>query len=372
MLGPILVGTVVTASVYLLITPYYTSSVKFITPPPPQSVGAGALSALGFQGFGGGGGFGASLRNPTDIYLAFMTSNRLRDVVIEKYNLKDKFPGKSKDEIRAAVGAQAEVKIGRDGIITVEVTDKNPQRAAEMANLYPFLLQEMMTEYGVTEANARKAFLKKQVDQMRISIRAQEAELKQTGMNVDMLKLDMGSSVAEMANLKSAITSQEIRLRSLSSYLASTAPDYKLAQSELVSLRVQLQNVENSHKKQPGSSSYPEKYRSYLYDLQLLENLIKQSELAQIDANKEDMWIQVMDPAEPASRKSGPSYRNALIISVLVSGLILLVWVYFRFGLQRAKTHHPDLRNKIEHLGESWRKVWRLPFFSKRKAQSSH
>lgn len=356
-IAPLLIGTLTTALVYFVVVPRYTSTVRFIAPQPPQSVGAGALSALGLQGLGGG--IGASLRNPTEIYLAFLSSNRVRDALIAAHQLADAYPGSSKDEVRAAVGAQAEIKLGRDGIMTVEVTDKSAQRAADMANQYPVLLQKMMTEYGVTEATARKLFLSKQVEQMRVSIREQEAELKQTNMSIDMLKLDMGSSVAEVANLKSAISGQEIRLRSLSSYLAPTAPDYRLAESELNALRIQLKKVESMKAKQPNTSTYPEKYRSYLYDLQLLENLIKQAELAQIDASKEDLLIQVMDPAEPAPRKSGPSYRNTLIISTLASGFLLMFWVYLKFGLQCARRSHPDVARKLDSLTQSWRNVWR-------------
>lgn len=358
LLGPLLVGALVTALVYTLVTPRYTSIVKFIAPQPPQSFGSGALNALGLQGLGGG--IGATLRNPTDIYVAFMASNRLRDALIAKFNLADQYPGKSKDEIRQAVGDQAEIKLGRDGIVTVQVTDKSPQRAADLANLYPVFLQEILTDYGVTEASSRRAFFSKQVEQMRVNVRAKEAELKQTGMSADMLKLDMGSSVAEITNLKGAITGQEIRLRALASYLAPTAPDYRLAEGELSSLRAQLRKVEEAHKQQPGNSSYPEKYRSYLYDLQLLENLIKQAELAQIDASKEDMVVQVMDPAEPAARKSGPSYRNAMIISTLVSGFLLLIWVYVSFGIQRARSNHPDAKKKLDQLAQSWRKAWKF------------
>jgi uncharacterized protein involved in exopolysaccharide biosynthesis len=94
--------------------------------------------------------------------------------------------------------------------------------------------------------------------------------------------------------------------------------------------------------------------------LQLLENLIKQAELAQIDANKEEILVQVMDLAEPAPSKSGPSYRNTLIISILLSGFMLLVWVYLRFGVRRARASHPLVNEKIDLLAQSWRNVWRI------------
>lgn len=355
---PLLIGGVVTVSVYLLVTPRYTSTVKFITPQAPQSVGAGALSALGLQGLGGS--IGSALRNPADIYGAFLVSNRVRDGIIDQYKLMELYPDSIREDVREIVGNQVEIKIGRDGIMTVSVIDKNPQRAADIANQYPVLLQDMLAEYAVNEANVRRDYFIKQVKQMREKIKLQEMELKQTGVSADMLKLDMNSSVGEIANLKAAITSQEIRLRSLTAYLAPTAPEYKLVQGELNSLRSQLQKVENTHTQQQGSSNYPDKYRSYLYDLQLLENLIKQAELAQIDANKEEVLVQVMDPAEPASRKSSPSYRNALIISTLVTGVVLLFWIYLRFGLQRIRANHPTLSEKLHLLSLSWSNVWRV------------
>jgi uncharacterized protein involved in exopolysaccharide biosynthesis len=356
---PLLIGVVATLLVYFFVHPRFTSVVKFVAPQPPQSVGAGALSALGLQGLGGG--IGASLRNPTDIYLAFMSSNRIRDGIIDQFNLTEQFKGLTRDEMRSAVGSQAEIVIGRDGIVTVSVTDKNPQRAADIANQYPILLQDMLADYAVNEAKLRRSYLIKQVDQMREKIKKQEMDLKQTGLSGDMLKLDMNSSVSEIANLRSAIAAQEIRLRSLASYLAPAAPEYRLAEGELNSLRSQLRKVENAHTQQSSSnSSYPDKYRSYLYDLQLLENLIKQAELAQIDANKEEILVQVMDLAEPAPSKSGPSYRNTLIISILLSGFMLLVWVYLRFGVRRARASHPLVNEKIDLLAQSWRNVWRI------------
>lgn len=355
-LGPLLVGGVVTLLVYFLAAPRFTSTVKVIIPQPPQSLGAGALSALGLQGLGGG--IGATLRNPSDIYRSFLSSNRVRDELIKRHDLSARFKGQTKDQSRESLGRQVEIVLGRDGIMTIAFTDTDPQRAADIANSYPVLLQEMLAEYATTEASLRRNYFKKQVEEMRGKIKQQEIDLKQTGLSVDMLKLDMNTSVSEITNLKTAITSQEIRLRALAAYLAPTAPEYKLAQGELNSLQSQLRKVESTRTSQNDESSYPEKYRSYLYDLQLLENLIKQAELAQLDANKDDVLVQVMDAAEPAQRKSGPSYRNTLLITALITGFLLLIGVYSRFGIQRARHNHPEVSRKFDSLRQAWSRVW--------------
>lgn len=356
---PLLVAALTFAAVYFLVQPRYTAKVRFIAPQPPQSLGSGALSSLGLQGLGGGG-LGLTSRNPAEIYVAFMASNRLKDILIDRFDMQNRYKGQAKDDIRDAVGNAAEVMLDKSGMVTVEFTDTNPKVAAAAANTYPEVLQDMLTEYAVSEASLRRDYFSKQIVVMREKVQKQEAELKQIGLSTDILKLDLNSAIGEISSLRAAITSQEIRLRSLAAYLAPSAPEYRLALGELASLRAQLQKAESEQSTAQKSSSYPDEYRAYLYNLQLLETLIKQNELAEIDASKESVLVQIVDRAEIPEIKSGPSLRNAVLIAGLATGFLCLVLVYFRFGMQRAKQHHPELAEKHAALSASWRNAWRF------------
>ena len=66
------------------------------------------------------------------------------------------------DNVRITVGK-------KDGLITVEVDDKSPQRAADMANQYVDELRRMTSTIAVTEAQQRRVFFEHQLQQTKTS-----------------------------------------------------------------------------------------------------------------------------------------------------------------------------------------------------------
>lgn len=360
--APLVVAIIITVFVYLIVPEKYTATVRFIAPQPPQSMGAGALNALGLQGLGGAG-IGFNVRNPVDLYISFMTSNRLRDAIIERYGFNTRYKKMLKEDIREEIASASNVVAEKSGMIIVKFTDIDPKIAASAANSYPEILQSMITEYSIKEATIRHEYYSKQLVDLREKVKRQEAELKRTGFTSDLLKLDIGSTGSEIASLKNAITSQEIRLRTLSTYLSSQSPEYRHAQNELNSLKIQLQKTENKNYENDNdknnSKNYPEEYRNYRYNLQLLENLVKQAELASIDSKKDNSIVQVVDVAEIPEIKSSPSLLFTMIISTILTGIFLFINLYFQFGFKRALAHHPELRDKFSGLAQSWNKTWR-------------
>jgi tyrosine-protein kinase Etk/Wzc len=220
----------------------------------------------------------------------------------------------------------------------------------------------LMAEFSIEEAKSRREYYLEQTAELKTKIQMMESELKSTGMNVDVLKLDMGSLVAEVANLKASISSAEIRLRSMQSYLATTAPEYKLALSERDSLQLQLDKLQQAKPVQAQDDKYQEKFRDYVYNLELVGLLSKQAELAQFDANKNEVHLQVLDVAEPAERKSGPSYRNTLLLTTVISGFLLLIFVFIRHAF-RSAAQDQQMAAKFKRLRSSLRRV----FFGQRK-----
>lgn len=358
---PLVLGILATALVVVLVKPTYESRTRFLAPQPPQGIGAGALSSLGIQGLGGG--LGATLRNPSDIYVSFMNSNLLRDVIIEKFELDKEFKENTKDQIRDILAKKVNIALSKENILTVDVTDYSSQRAADIANAYPIELRKIIANFGVEEATTRRNFFAKQVSDLKIKIQFLESELKSTGVNVDVLKLDMSASVAEIVNLKASISATEIRLRSMQSYLATTAPEYKLVAAELNSLQMQLDKLQKTQAVPIKDDTYQEKFREYVYNLELVGLLSKQAELAQFDANKNEVHLQVLDVAEPAERKSGPSYRNTLLLTTVISGFLLLIFVFIRHAF-RSAAQDQQMAAKFKRLRSSLRRV----FFGQRKA----
>jgi uncharacterized protein involved in exopolysaccharide biosynthesis len=70
-------------------------------------------------------------------------------------------------EARTALERATQITSGRGGIITVEVTDQDAKRAAELANGYVEELSKLTNVLAVTEASQRRLFFERQLTQAK-------------------------------------------------------------------------------------------------------------------------------------------------------------------------------------------------------------
>ncbi|MFM7000906.1 MAG: Wzz/FepE/Etk N-terminal domain-containing protein, partial [Limnohabitans sp.] len=195
-LGPLAVGFLV-LGISFVIAPTYTASLKFLPPQQQQSAAASMLASLG--GLGGLAGAAAGLKNPGDQYLAYLKSNSLQDALIERFQLMDRYGSKYKVDTRAALTANARAASGKDGLISLEVDDKDPQFAADLANAHVEELSKLLSRLAVTEAQQRRLFFEKQLNQAKDKLTAAEQALKATGISDSVLKSNPASAVAGVA-----------------------------------------------------------------------------------------------------------------------------------------------------------------------------
>jgi uncharacterized protein involved in exopolysaccharide biosynthesis len=143
-------------------------------------------------------------------------------------------------------------------------------------------------------------------------------------------------------------------------YLAETAPDFKLAMSELSNLRAQLAKQEKDSPATVGKATtegdYITKYREYKYHETLFELFSKQFELAKVDEAREGAVIQVLDAAEAPERKAKPKKAMIAIIATLASGFALLLFVFIRQALSNAG-QDSESAQKMAQLKKSWRRA---------------
>ena len=92
---------------------------------------------------GGMGGAAASLlglKSPGDLYIGILKGDTISDRMIQRFDLRNYFKSSpsSKDpyieSLRKALSAMSDISTGKDGLIKIEVTDKDPKKASEMAN----------------------------------------------------------------------------------------------------------------------------------------------------------------------------------------------------------------------------------------------
>jgi uncharacterized protein involved in exopolysaccharide biosynthesis len=313
------------------------------------------LASLG--SLGGLAGAAAGLKNPADQYIAYMKSNALKDALIERFKLMERWKAQTRTDARAGLEG-VRIASGKDGLMSVEVDDKDPQFAADLANAHIEELQKLLGRLAVTEAQQRRLFFEKQLLKAKENLTASEQALKATGISDSVLKSNPASAVAGVAALKAQITAQEVKVGAMRGYLAETAPDFKLALSELANLRAQLskQDKDETATGKAGQGDYISRYRDFKYHETLFELFAKQYEIARVDEAREGAVIQVLDAAQPPERKSKPKKALIAIIATLATGFALLLFVFVRQALRNAGGD-AETAGKVAALKSSWRRA---------------
>ena len=338
-LAPLAAGLLALAYTYTQ-APTYTATTKFLPPQQQQSAAATMLQNIGpiAGGMAGGivGGLGPRV-NPGDLYVTFLNSQRVRDIVIERLKLQERYKTEHAEDTRRELAQKVMVTNGKDGLVGIVVNETDPQFAATLANTYVVALRTMLTNFAVTEAQQRRVFFEGQLAETKDNLIKAEQALKASGISGNTLKTTPASAVDQVAKLKAAITAQEIKLASMRGYLTESAPEFKQAMLELSALRNQLAGMGAEERTgNSGEGDYISKYRSFKYYETLLELFTKQYEVARVDESREGAIIQVLDVAEPPARRSSAKRAQIATVTAVGVGILLLIFVFLREALNKA------------------------------------
>ena len=333
-MGPLAAG-LTALGITLLIAPTFTASTTVLPPQQAQSGAASALASLGsLAGLAGGA---AGISSPGERYVALMQSVTLSDRIVEQFKLMEVYEEKFRVDARKELASNVRITLGKkDGLLTVEVDDKSPQRAADIANRYVDELRRITGTLAVTEAQQRRAFFERQLQQSRDRLVGAQQALQASGFNAGALKSEPKAAAEAYARLKAETTSAEMRLQILRGTMADGTAEVRQQQTLLTGLREQLARTEHASDNS-GGPVYVGKYREFKYQETLFELYARQFELARADESREGALIQVVDPATPPEKKSKPKRAIIAIATTLASLLALLAFVLVRYSLRRPR-----------------------------------
>jgi len=360
LLGGSLLAGLLALAVSFAITPTFTASTTFM---PPQQQASGAASLLQSLGsLGGLAGAASGLKNPVDQYVAFLKSRSVQDALIDRFDLTQRYEQKYRQNTAKALDTIARVKSGKDGLISVEVDDRDPQFAATLANAHVEELGKLLSRLAVTEAQQRRLFFEKQLSATKDKLVKAEQALRSTGVSASVLKSSPAAAVEGVAKLKAAIAAQEIKLASMRGYLAESAFEFKQAQAELAAMRAQMSKLESGDSAplaMDAGGDYITKYREFKYFETLFELFSKQYEIARVDESREGAVIQVVDVATPPELKSKPQKAIIAVLAAVATGFVLLLFVFIRQAL-RSSGSDPATAEKLQRLRSALRRALKI------------
>jgi uncharacterized protein involved in exopolysaccharide biosynthesis len=346
LLGSLAVGLLALGLSYLE-APTFTARTTFLPPQQQQSAAASALAALGpLAGLGGAAG---SMKSPADQYVALLQSETVADRIVDRFGLMKVYEARYRFEARRKLAASVHIGVGKkDGLISVEVDDHDPQRAADMANRYVEELRVLTGSLALSEAQQRRAFFESQLTQTRDALQRAQQTLQASGFTEGALKAEPRAAADTYAALRGEATAAEVQLQILRRSLTDSAPEVQQQLARLSGLRSKLAQLEATTPQGAGAD-YVGKYREYKYQETLFDMFARQFELAKLDESREGALIQVVDPARPPEWKSRPQRAMTTVVATLGALFLLVVYLVasHAWGVARRQ---PRIANKLAQM----------------------
>jgi tyrosine-protein kinase Etk/Wzc len=345
---PVVAGLLALA-VSFLITPAFMASAKIMPPQQQQSTAAALLGSLG--GLAGAAG-AAGLKNPADQWIGLLKSRTIADAMVARFDLRTRYDSEFQFQARNALAGSTSINAGKDSLITIEVIDKDPKMAAEMADAYVEELQKISKTLAVSEAAQRRLFFEGQLNDAKKNLVEAETTLRASGVNASILKTNPEAAVGAIAQIKAQIASAEVQLSVMRGYLNSGSSEMQRALTELSSLRAQLTKADqkDSAADAASGSDYVGKYRNFKYYETLFELMARQYELAKADEAKDGALIQVVDAAQIPEWKTSPKRGVIAALTTVLALILAIAYVLARQSLMSAALKNPDFAAKLSAL----------------------
>lgn len=156
----------------------YTGTTRILPPQQSQSSAGALLNQLG--GLAGMAGGSLGIKNPNDLYVAMLKSRTIMETVAKRFGLQKVYEQKTMTGALQMLESSTRIVSGKDGVIAVEVDDRDPQLAAAMANAFIDELNKLMQTYSLTDASQKRTFFEQQLRQAKDRLTDAELVLDRT------------------------------------------------------------------------------------------------------------------------------------------------------------------------------------------------
>lgn len=371
-----LAGALIMVVVSLMLPKWYTASTTIFPPEVSpastmyaqvlQSVSAPLLGTLG------------SGTAPETVYIDMLKSRAIREKVIKEFDLMDVYHASVIEQALDTFHNHCGFTLLVNGLIVVTFEDRDPERAAAIANRMIDLLDEFSRSMKTTRAGRTREFIEGQLAQHEKELAAAETKLRDFQTANDALELD--EQLQAVMDIISTLTARAISLETemeiMSHYASSSSEEYKRKQREYDEVLAQLKKLKRS-----SSVSDKDLVRSFLPTLgdvpelalemirlkrdveiqsTVYSMLVKEYEKARIEEARDTPTVQILDRAEVPNLRSRPKRKILVIVGGVVgagwAGVIALFTTAWRENRERAAAWRDVFRPVVGDVSRLFRR----------------
>ena len=341
-------GVLVSIGIALLIPKRYTSTAQLM-PPDQQSLPSGSLlSALTGTGPVASMGGLMSSRTPGGTFIGILNSQTAQDDIINRFDLRRVYHCKFYIDARGILSKQTMIVEDKSsGIISISVTDRNPNRARDLAEAYVAELDKLVNSLSTSSARREREFLEQRLKSIKSDLDASSIALSQfSSHNATLNPQSQGQALFESAaRLQEELITAQSELSGLKTMYSDDNVRVREARARIDELQSQLRKMGSIGGTADGADlkadhSYPsirelpilgvtysDLSRQMAMEEGIYETLNRQYELAKVEEAKEIPPIKMLDEPQVPERKSSPHRALIVLLGILISALAGIVWV---------------------------------------------
>jgi uncharacterized protein involved in exopolysaccharide biosynthesis len=315
----VLIGTVLGAVVAFAWPPSYKATVT-ILPPSEEETGFSVTSVL--SRISVPGVHIPSRSGPIDITLSVLNSRRLASALVDRFGLIRVYHCKTQEEAIRKLKKRIDSGADPSGTVVASVRDRDPERAAQMANALIEELDRFNRDVRMTKGRRARLFVEGRIQQTRKDLAAAEQDLKDYQRQNKTLALDPDQASTVESGAKLFATQAALQVQ------VGLAQEYATARSEEVQrLQQQLDQVNREISSLPNlGMELARRMREVKIQEQVFALLSAQYEEARIDEARDVPTVEILDPAVPPDRPVWPRKGRLIAIAFGISLLGALGW----------------------------------------------
>jgi uncharacterized protein involved in exopolysaccharide biosynthesis len=332
-----LAGALIVGAVSFVLPRWYTATTSIF--PPEPSMAMPSYTELVQQLSAPLLGPTATGAAPETVYIEMLKSRTLGERIIDEFELMRSYKTSriedALDEFHSHIG----FSLLDNGLLIVTFEDKDPERAAQIANRMVELLDEITRGLKVSRAGRTRDFVGRQLEEREEMLATAETELKDFQQKFNTVDLDeqLRAAMDLITELSSRAVALEIELDIMAHYTSRSSAEYQRKQTEYNEVVGQLSKL----KSQGGGDE--DMVRSYIPTLgdvpdmalhymrlrravevqtTVYKMLVNEFERARIEEARDTPVVQVLDKAQAPNLRSRPKRK----IFAIVGGLLGLGW----------------------------------------------
>jgi uncharacterized protein involved in exopolysaccharide biosynthesis len=278
-------------------------------------------------------------RSPGALFAAILRSDTVEDALINRFDLRKAYHLRGYERARTKLSESMVVSEDKkSGIVTVTVTDREPQRVAALTNACVEEADRVLQSLNTSAAHREREFLEKRIAVVREGLIADEEHLARFSSRNSALDIkEQGKAAFEMAGrIQGEWVATRSELEGVRQAYGPEHPQVRRLEAKVAALRASLGRMGTTPRASPGENgldflslsrlpavgaNYADLFREVQLQESVYDALVKQYEISKVEEAKQTPRLRVIDDGKAPERRSSPRIVMLFVLCT-VGGLV--------------------------------------------------